>query len=107
MDKKIHYYGNKEHGYSVDRGAIRAAVRRVEGGWEGSYAGAPRIHNPWVPHPDGGRSRSCTPPKIVVGIFRTRQLAAEAALDAKLKEEQENGLFPKMEKSDASHASSA
>ncbi len=83
---KTKYFGNKVDGYSAHCGMLTVGVKRVEEGWEGSYYGSPALHNPWVPLPDGGRSRSCMCPKITVGVFRTRALAAETTLRA-LREE--------------------
>lgn len=90
----IRYYGSKERGYTATRGSAQAEARRVGSRWEGSYAGSPWIHNPWVPLPGGGRSRSCMCPKIVVGTFSTRKEAAVAALDKKLEEERQDRLLP-------------
>ena len=92
--RKIEFRGSKGHGYSAYCGPVRAEVRRTDGGWEGSYSGSPRIHNPWVRHPEGGRSRSCVCPRIVVGTFPTRREAAEAALREKLDEEKRDGTIP-------------
>ena len=83
------YYGNKEFGYTAERGMVRAGVRRKGKGWESSYAGSPVIHNPWVRNPGGGRTRSCMCPRIVVGTFPTRGEAAKAALDKKQEEDRE------------------
>ncbi len=75
---------------------FRAHVKRSLDGWEGSYSGSPRIHNPWVSYPGGGRTQSCMCPKIVVGTYPTRGEAARVALRKKREEEREDysDVFP-------------
>ena len=78
---RIKFYGNSVMGQAVHFQGLRAMVKKTDAGWESAYSGDPSIHNEWKIDPvTGSRSRSCSCPRIIVGTFKTRKVAAEAAL---------------------------